>query len=982
MCEKFISETASWSELSEVYKCVLSTKYTDSITFYEKERELLDFLDREKSSPIFIVLVGDWGMGKTFLSRVIEEEAKKKGYNVRNVKIDQIIVEEGGKFSVSDREVVIIDEVENLENLQYQYRGEIVNFFTHMKKTTEMKDINSVVFLLATPSGYTKIFSYGGLLYSLLPETYTAFKDRIRERVLTEPTKVEYFLMLYCMLKSVKSEALGLVEYLNFLYYLVPITRRNITKIVNNFLCQLPDNSPEAIYKVLVTRKEAIADLYRTVEISDARLFKEEPKEIGRVLRGYDYSCSNAKLVKFSHWRENFAYKLDPNLRREIEDIITVMKVKEGIPPDDGLYVIVPKEPREYYPLFPDEDVLREAYKALKGEGICAVKWEEVEKYLNVQLRDFLLEGDKYEDMQRVIDEYKEEAEKLLSHDKYSSVYPKVAEGIKNFVVEVVELAEKEGRLADVLCNPSKENKKSSEILLECRHRDGFYTFGYKIKVTDDLSLQSRADFTVTYSTSDAEGVVIKLTHPLQRYFLQLSYLSQGLRVRKPAFKLVFANEIAKLESLIDDINELNKIYENIYHTFSSMEQIEYRFQSIMNYIIYYKGYTGKTGKVPVKEVFETVRDLADQFRTYDRKNIKFTVQDIETSWRLLEFLSDLDKKKLVKLEGEYIDLDEWLGEYTVKVLEKVLKRMDKEDVGKLALEVMTGTSKGLEKKVRAALNAEEVPLDNRVVEGVSDLLRVGIRSGYIKVDTIKEVDRKLNEVREKVQDIKLITIKERDVKVVDVKELLRTAVKVRERAENSVTSQALLFDMLDSLSALAQIKPSQKSEVMKAIEQGLTTVRDLKDKVAKLVKDVTAIQHTEDELLKIRKGVQDEKLISDCILVIKGDRKNTERLYKALNKVKLFTYTEFVDEAFNNVEVTSTLKEAGEECKKLADDLETLKEITGRLEKIKSQVSSLVNTPYIKELDNIKRELNGIKSTLQEVYNRAKREGFINGSS
>jgi hypothetical protein len=53
------------------------------------------------------------------------------------------------------------------------------------------------------------------------------------------------------------------------------------------------------------------------------------------------------------------------------------------------------------------------------------------------------------------------------------------------------------------------------------------------------------------------------------------------------------------------------------------------------------------------------------------RKNVRFTVQDIETSTRLLEFLSDLDKKKLIKLDGTDLDLDNFLGDYAKKVVDK-----------------------------------------------------------------------------------------------------------------------------------------------------------------------------------------------------------------------------------------------------------------------------------------------------------------------
>jgi hypothetical protein len=625
--------------------------------------------------------------------------------------------------------------------------------------------------------------------------------------------------------------------------------------------------------------------------------------------------------------------------------------------------------------------VLKEAYKSLKGEEICAVKWEEVERYLNVQLRDFLLEGDKYEEVQKVIEEYKEETEKLLKQT--NAVYPKVVEGLKNFVKEVVSIAQKDGKLNNVSCSPLPEGK-SSEIVFECKHKDGFYSFAYKVKITDDPMNTTQSDFTVLYTASDKEGgnVTIKLTHPLQRYFLQLSYLSKGLRVRDPAFRLVFANEIAKLDLLINDINEVNKIYENIYHTFSSMEQVEYRFQSIMNYVLYYKGLTGKSGKVSVQEVYETVRDLTDQFRTYEKKNVRFTVQDIETSTRLLEFLSDLDKKKLIKLDGTDLDLDDFLGDYAKKVVDKVLKRLGKEDVEKIAVEIVEGTHKGLEKKVKNILNADSVQLDERIVEGVSDLIRVALRSGYVKVNTLKDLDKKLEEVKGKVQEVKLITIKERDVKVVDLKELLRIALEVRKRAQDNVASQALLFDMLEAISTLSQMRMSIKGETVKVVEQELTTIREIREKLVKFVKEAKAIQQTEDTLQKMKRLVQDEQKLTDCVHEIRKDRKNVEKLYKALNKSRLFTYAEFIDEVYNNDEVYSTMKDVGEECREIAESIDTLKSVKVRLEKIKDMLNTMLNTPYVKGLEDIKKDISGIRANINEIYERAKKEGFVNGDN
>ncbi|MFP3197963.1 MAG: hypothetical protein RXQ78_05890, partial [Sulfolobaceae archaeon] len=415
---------------------------------------------------------------------------------------------------------------------------------------------------------------------------------------------------------------------------------------------------------------------------------------------------------------------------------------------------------------------------------------------------------------------------------------------------------------------------------------------------------------------------------------------------------------------------------------FSSMEQVEYRFQSIMNYVLYYKGLTGKSGKVSVQEVYETVRDLTDQFRTYEKKNVRFTVQDIETGTRLLEFLSDLDKKKLIKLDGTDLDLDDFLGDYAKKVVDKVLKRLGKEDVEKIAVEIVEGTHKGLEKKVKNILNADLVQLDERIVEGVSDLIRVAIRSGFVKVNTLKDLDKKLEEVKGKVQEVKLITIKERDVKVVDLKELLRIALEVRKRAQDNVASQALLFDMLEAISTLSQMRMSIKGETVKVVEQELTTIREIREKLVKFVKEAKAIQHTEDTLQRLKRLVQDEQKLTDCVHEIRKDRKNVEKLYKALNKSRLFTYAEFIDEVYNNDEVYSTMKDVGEECREIAESIDTLKSVKVRLEKIKDMLNTMLNTPYVKGLEDIKKDISGIRANINEIYERAKKEGFVNGDN
>jgi hypothetical protein len=228
------------------------------------------------------------------------------------------------------------------------------------------------------------------------------------------------------------------------------------------------------------------------------------------------------------------------------------------------------------------------------------------------------------------------------------------------------------------------------------------------------------------------------------------------------------------------------------------------------------------------------------------------------------------------------------------------------------------------------------VQLDERIVEGVSDLIRVALRSGFVKVNTLKDLDKKLEEVKGKVQEVKLITIKERDVKVVDLKELLRIALEVRKRAQDNVASQALLFDMLEAISTLSQMRMSIKGETVKVVEQELTTIREIREKLVKFVKEAKAIQHTEDTLQRLKRLVQDEQKLTDCVHEIRKDRKNVEKLYKALNKSRLFTYAEFIDEVYNNDEVYSTMKDVGEECREIAESIDTFEVRKGKLEKMR----------------------------------------------
>ncbi|MDP8013074.1 MAG: AAA family ATPase, partial [Nanoarchaeota archaeon] len=212
--------------------------YSDRITYFDQINHIIHLATQKKNSPVITVVKANWGAGKTALGNIIADELREKGVKVRGpVRLIELLEKEG-TIDAEDGEVLIIDEVEEIADNRYMNdtdkRREIIDPFVDSFKQLTGKNVNSLVVMLATPSGYEKVFGPGGIITNYISETYPAIKRRIDNLNLDDPTKLEYLALIVGTARLAGANE-SLVPYLDFLYYTaMPKTRANIALIVRD----------------------------------------------------------------------------------------------------------------------------------------------------------------------------------------------------------------------------------------------------------------------------------------------------------------------------------------------------------------------------------------------------------------------------------------------------------------------------------------------------------------------------------------------------------------------------------------------------------------------------------------------------------------------------------------------------------------------------------------------------------------------------
>lgn len=257
-CYKRISETASDSSyIYQIFSCISENPlYINRLRFFKQVKDELDRISNTKQSPEIISLVADWGQGKSTFLDIIEEYAKSKNISVIKVPFVELLSKTEDLLTFRNN-VYLIDEVESSVDYFAQYQSEIKDFWSKVKELANSTG-NSIVYLSMTPSAYSKIFGTGGLIYNLFSETYPSLLERIRKVSIENPSKLEFLLMLKCMLNMANVKDFKILQYMDLPYWVIDQERRKYVRFFNDILC---DNLPniDRIFNELARSEKGIS---------------------------------------------------------------------------------------------------------------------------------------------------------------------------------------------------------------------------------------------------------------------------------------------------------------------------------------------------------------------------------------------------------------------------------------------------------------------------------------------------------------------------------------------------------------------------------------------------------------------------------------------------------------------------------------------------------------------------------------------------
>ena len=976
LCKKLISQTGQGEEVLNAYRCMLESRFKDRIRYYMVEKVLLNYIRERKVSPLLIVVKGDWGNGKTTLMNIIKEEVKD--YKVTVKKIDEII-KSGGHVDVDNKEILVIDEVENLEGLESE-EEKVKEFFNSLKRVSEKEGFDSAIIMLATPGGYDKVFMPQGLVKKYLGESYIAIIDRIKNYTveLQDASKVEYFAMLYCLSRQVM-EKLKLIEYLNFLYFTIPVSRRNITNIVNVILCNLDTPDPMEILDLLKVGK-----IEEGFTITAHRFIKSDVREdrVELLMRGYSKKAEDAikaKLVKYSDWRE-FIKGKDVE---KLEDYIVVFKYSGSF--DDSLYVVLPEDVREFNPFITEVELIKEAYEKLEGEIVYVPKWKEFESVFDVQLKDFVISIDATGGF---LEEYNKYVSMLSSPTQYNQVYPLVLKGLQ----ELIKIAVKRNNDDELVCN---DRKPVTDYLVEfvCDNKQGpNFSFVYRVKIVDvDRGEKNTgdADFTVYIGSpnSEAPQPFIPLTFPIQKYLIQLSYLSR-YQLNETTFNIIFDRELKDLQVVWEGIKAKRGRILDLYYTKDQLRA------SVLNYLIYYPPYSRKWEKVSVEELFKTLSELRDEVKSFSRErkvSEGFVLEDITSAEELRKELSVLNTYKIISLNEDFIDFKKTLsstGEYWVKFLINELRKRGK--LIEVYNDVITRGGKSgsiISQIIKSVIEKEE----GFVSEGLNALLYFSFRSGealeYFNEKEKRELSNRVSRViddlkglasqlREKIKglDKDILTIKQREAKIISTEflvNLLEKYMPTGNELREVIPTLSLLEDLGESVKGLIQSVEARKSTILSVISEKIKELEVISSKLKPYGVDQTVVTRVGEYLKSILENFEEShlrKLAVSCIQRVGKDQGFVGNLFKALNR-RDFVYplSEFIYLAYKESEVVTALSRS-EDCSPLAEEVKNLGKVLDLVEKLNYELSNRSIDQQYKVLQDKVRQINESVNSLKKV--------------
>lgn len=982
-CNYRFSETAANSlTLYKLYLCITTkTRYLEKLKFFNQIGWELKRIESNRESPEIIVILADWGQGKSSFFDIVEEALKERKVEANKISFLDLL-RKNNFDNLKRNKVSLIDEVESAVDsaVFLQYQDNIRDFWIYIKELANSKG-DSIIYLSMTPSAYSKIFGSGGQINILFPETYYSFLQRIKTIQILPPSKLEYLVILDCLFE-LNSLNKDLLKFLDLPYWTISQERRKYIKLFNDIICKSIDyeEPEEQIFKEIEVAKD-LNDEGETIRDEIFKLEKDmdqdEVKKLHKVLLSRIFSSEDnlftnkikkeivkGFLIDYPTWMEiSKEYKIP----QETEDFL--LHYIPGKSFDRSLYVFVSDEINKV--LYEGINVgnLQEVIERAKIKSkmdAYAISWSFFESLVNTSVGGLVIDFKNRTSKENAI---KFVNDNLLNINSEIESIQALLKAI-NFEIEESSVYKnlriirvKADRNYNIIVyKPDNDFEKISEAV----SKDIIH--GAIILGKNQVNLDN-------YSIHVLE---LDLPTPIKRQLLYLlfHYLHpESTRIRHDVLQLRLGDLIKNIHELIAKINE-NLSVPQLPLTKGNKRPIQ-----SLNWIIF----SPSIFPEKYQNVFMEVNDIVnDKFRIFGSK--QFHLEDIETAESLKDEILTYFKENLILNAKEDVIYYDDLAGPSVKKFSKIFAGYLKQKVDnpeELILEYIYSMSGVKDTKPR--LNQilykifEKSPsLDFLIYSSVL----TGEIIHYLKKEVLaEELKKKIDEYVEELKSIDIesgyfITAKKRNSGIRSLREMQNSILEYYKSAETAlkngdyknfvrISSVLLLLYSLfkefvnDTLLAQNTINKI-KAEITKKLESinkakkflSISEELDEEKEIREILEEsttnyITDFQEIIGKLNKLRKS-DDLKNFIEYIQKISGLENNNLYLliweiYKQSIQGNLIP---FFDEIKNSRVYRNALRlrEIGSNLARLEAELTSMEKINPEINKLRLEVQNQKN--------------------------------------
>lgn len=863
MCNFRLSETSASAEsIYKLYECVMSkTEVVNRIKFFRQVGEELERVRSARESPEIIVLIADWGQGKTTLLSAIEEFTKVTKLNFVEVLKTNLSFE--GK-------VILIDEVETSIELLPEFRNEIRSFWIKLKDIANSKG-DKIIYLSMTPSAYSKIF--GEILKELFPETYDAIVQRVKKVFLMPPNKLEFLAVMDCLLDFNNYRDKRVLEFLDLPFWTIGQERRKMARFFNDVLCKTIESKEpvDTLFKLLIDNQN-LNDEGETIRVNEVLKFekeldKNEVKEFHRELLSRIFLDKPVEKLK-DHVVEGFIvdYYSWAEVAKELEALedFLLVYVDEKDSLDKNLYIFLSKDIDKVIYENINKGNIEEIVEKLKVRSkrkAYALTWNMFETLVNTNIGGSIVEFESRQLKERAI---RFVNEKLLDEEKE-------VESFISFLKQCMGLEFEEKKI-DKFHTLLMFPKYNIIITNKPERLPENYLIHGIIILSEDSSLD------MYYDSLSVRILHLPLNTVKKRQMLYINFYElykKGLRLRKELANIKLSDVISTVSNFLYSIEEELSL-PNLPIAKGNKRPIQ-----SLNWIIY----APEIYPAKASEIFVKVNEVVNErFRVFGSK--QFHLEDIETPDTFIDdIVQYFAENKVINVNGDVIDFSNLAGnrvkEFTkvlVGLLRQILKDKLENEIVKFIRDDEKSELLNIAQRIFSS-SKRNATLEFMIYSAIATG-EIGKYASVRNLISFKELKERLEKIN--VRNEYFITAKKRAIGIRRIKDMVNTIKKYIQLAERSEDENFL------RLSLVIFTLDKQVSKFLEEVSLAEERITKIKTDIGNKVEVIQKARN----LLNI-KEIEEERVLSQLPQIVENIR---ESLLNGLKDEDPESISNFVD--------------------------------------------------------------------------------------